>query len=214
MSKIAEQVAHYAFQGLGCQMTYESLEKSYLGIAWSMGCVSPPADWKAISAYYHYEEVVSLIFLAMEAELLAGYLSKLMTATEVELGIEVRESGLTPADVLRSMVQWSYAHAAHRAHVAGAMDNLAPDKTNSLFDARSPRYRSLVEAAVTDASAIQIKDFQFGLSREHPWTAFVCDISDNLCSTLNLENDGPSALILQLAIAQKRTAFYQTLGRL
>ena len=211
--QIADQIAHNVYQALGLQMAPESLTHSMLGTAWSMGMPEPANGWRDVTPYYHYEETLALIYLAMEAEILCGFVTKIMHLAESELGVPVRASGLNPQEVFRSLTKWSYAHAAHRAHAAGAANTLNIERTDDIFGLRASPYRELIGASVSNTDAIPIADFQLGPSREHPWTAFPCKIADNICETLEIENNRLHAIILQVAVSKKRTAFYESVQK-
>jgi hypothetical protein len=208
--EIADLIAHNAFQGLGLEMNADSLKHSFLATAWSMGMPAPSDGWAGVDVRYHYEEVLALRFLAIEAEFLVGYLTKLMKLTEAELAIPVQASGLTPLDVLRSMTRWSRAHARHRASIVGSHGEISIEEALAIYNSRVLRYESLVAASVTNKGPIPIRSFQLGLSREHPWMALVCNMSDNMCDSLGIEREGMAAMPLQLAIDSKRRAFYES----
>lgn len=216
--EVAVQIAHQVFDGLGFQATLEQLNHSFLALAWASGTRSPkaagadPAEnpWSRVTIRYHYEEALALRFWALEAELLFGFITKIMRLAETELGLPVKASGITPAHVLRAMTQWSLARAGRRARIVGSPGILSVEEATAIFNSRVVRYEALIDASVKNLDPIPTSGFQLGLSREHPWTAPICYIADNICDALELDTEQRvlMTVILQLVVSAKRTALY------
>jgi hypothetical protein len=215
-NQVAVNCAHQVFYGLGFEGTIDRLSQSILATAWEMGLPRPSGiffrsnPWAGVSIRYHYEEALVLRFWAMQAELLFGYVTKVMHLCEAELAVPVKEFDLMPLDVLRAMTHWSLALAGQRARVVGSPGTLSPEQAVEIFNSRVFRYETLVSESVLDTRPIPDKDFQLGLSRDHPWTALLCYCADNLCESLDTEPDlrPMTALTLQLALSARHASFY------
>jgi hypothetical protein len=222
--EVAQHVAIQAFNGLGYVPIGERLSYSILGTAWATGFPKPTPTrgiendnpWALVPIQYHFEEAIVFRFWAMQAELMYGYVSKIMRMTEEELSIPVRAAMLQPLDVLRSMTQLLLDRAQKRAHIAGSPGTMTPDQAIATYNARVLNYEALVSAAVQDETPIPVRDFQLGLSREHPWTLLLCYCADNLCSALTIDEDRRplSSIILEFAVSKTQTGLFGAIQRL
>jgi hypothetical protein len=223
-SETAVQVAQQAFNCLGYLSTPERLERSFVATAWATGFPRPSHaevdnnanPWATITIHYHYQEALVIRFWAMQAEVLFGYISKIMRMCEDELAIPVCESGILPRDVLRAMTQWSLARAGQRARAAGSPGIISPEDAAKIYNSLALRYEALVSASVDDVRPIPVEGFQLGLSRRHPWTEFLCYCADNLCDSIDLDEEvRPLATtIMQIAVSHTQTSLYQALQAL
>ncbi len=202
--------------------TPERLAHSFLATAWAAGFPhqSPHVEnagdfnpWATVTIHYHYHEALVIRFWAMQAEATFGYLSKIMRMTEEEFAVPVRKSKIEPLDVLRAMTQWSLARAGHRALVAGSPGIILPEDATKIYNSVVPRYETLVAASVKESRPIPEKDFQLGLSRDHPWTAFICYCADNICGSLDLEEDTGAlvSIVMQLVVSNIQNGLYRAL---
>jgi len=228
--EVAAQVAQQAFNCMGYMPTPERLDFSILGVAWKLGFPKPKRSqfdllrnyriarnpWEGVSIHYHYQEALIVRFWSMQAEVKFGYLSKIMRMTEADLAIPVRASGIVPLDVLRAMTQWSLARAGQRARAVSSPGTISLEDATKIFNSLVLSYEALVSASVQDTRPIPIKDFQLGLSRDHPWTEFLCVCADNLCKDLDLDDAvRPLASVtMELAVSQVQNGLYTSLQSL
>jgi len=218
----AVQVAQQAFNCLGYTATEEHLGHSVLATAWKMGLPTTPLrdggdgnPWAAVSIHYHYQEALMFRFWAMQAELLFGYLSKIMRMTEEELAVPVRASEATPLEVLRAMTNWALVRAMQRAKVVGSPGEMAPDEAVKIYNTKVLRYEALVTASAQEFRSVPVKGFQLPLARDGdgPWKELLCYGADNLCDALAIEDHARpiTTMVMQLASNQIQTSLYRSL---
>jgi hypothetical protein len=152
----------------------------------------------------------------MQAELLFGYLSKIMQLTEKELSVPVRAAGISPMDVLHAMTRWSLTRAVERAKVVHSPGWIPDADATDIFNSVVLTYERMVSASVRERRPIPIENFQLGLSRDHPWTGFLCYCADNICASLDVEDEVRplASIIMQLTVSQVQVRLYQALQAL
>jgi hypothetical protein len=114
------------------------------------------------------------------------------------------------------MTQWSLTRAVQRARIVGSPGEISAEDATAIFNSQVLRYEALVNASVQDTRPIPVKDFQLGLSREHPWTELLCYGADNLCEGLIIENQMRplTEILMQLALSQIQNGLYSSLQAL
>jgi hypothetical protein len=224
--EIANRVAHQAYNVMGYTPDAARLEYSILGVAWRMGFPSPDVEdlpsgntnsrWQRVPLLYHLQEALVIRFWSMQAELLFGYLSKIASLTEQEFGLPILSAGIQPMDVLRGMTRLLLVRAKQRAEVARSPGMLSEDEVVDIYNSLVLRYEELAGQSVQDHRPIPTNNFQLGLSKDHPWTAFQAFCGDNLCSALPVDEAAVpiASMLMGLATASVQTGLYSSLKSL
>jgi hypothetical protein len=202
----ADLIATNIFESIGFNVSSESLQGSFAGVAGLLGTKdSQFSGWQDVGVQYHFEEALALRTLVIEMEYRCQLVSKIAALTNASS----KSSDLLTSEIITRMSIQALLIARERAFFSGSKKDLSNDDATLIHNARSKEYGDLVKRSLLCTDPIPVGNFQLGLPRNHPSTDLLAMMADHIGKTLDIDRDdlsgtGPlNAILLEMAIWQK-----------